>query len=596
MFDRSLRGLVIITVFISFSLMANNQTVSISGHVIDANHDGVADATVGLIGLQLQTTTDMYGAYTLNNLPSNLAPNMSTVQKGNAITIRQNELIVTLEQSSQVTVKLFNINGRLVTPAINEKMNTGTNRFVLTKSLLPTGVYLAHVKIGNSETNFKTTLTNGYCKLSSTILSKTSSLAKNTAAAVDTLIVSKSGFSTMLIPIESWTGTVNVIMGQDAQQKVATITIQAKSQNGNALTKRMATASTENIESFKVLITQVCLYKDVQLNGSGWSSASGPLSLFNCDSALSAGYDHFNADSARKSDTGYINFLDTNSVKKLSSPKSLSAMDTGAYKYVIVNFNKPFKIRASVPSVTGTTFYTHDGPVSDSFFPNTTIPNYKTHSATLLTTSPAEEAVVTMNNGGTLFRLLNPMRVTQTDIDSNRQFNLLMFFNTNGFLYGFNNRLASGDPSGIYDTAGNQIMVPFLDLTPVAYRKGDTVLLETYKFDINDTSVSGDHRAYDLKLDICTLREDSTNIYATSLRGLVNEHQQVPTAPPKIFFISKDGEKYSFKNWDNSPIIDNFTRLGTVNDSSHANFYKANISSVATFNVSYKLVEKKQIN
>jgi hypothetical protein len=395
-------------------------------------------------------------------------------------------------------------------------------------------------------------------------------------------------------------------VGEDntsTQKPAATIALSAMKSSASALAKTQS--PTASIESFKICITTVLLAEDVIMNGTA-ASFTKTLSLY-AGPIGSQYYPQFNADSARKSDIGFIDFTNSASLENLTGTAvineeigmidsvrkadsiltghidttSVADLDTfihaGIYRYIYVGFMKPFKITGSALSITGDTYYTKDGTMD---FVNNEYTS--TISEKLLTEAPAEEAVVMKNNGGTLFKLLRPLVVTKQDVYDSTIFRVLLVFNPNGFLSAYDSRLTNGGEGGIADTTGKTIKVPFLDVVPIAYRDGQTVIQETYL--ISDVGQS----IY-TQLELCTVNEDSANIYGANIRGVTMNASQLPQEYQKIVTVDEVNGKITFKDMNGTIIADNFTRTvsGTMDI-----YYGSNKSA----GVSYTLTDKKSIN
>jgi hypothetical protein len=365
----------------------------------------------------------------------------------------------------------------------------------------------------------------------------------------------------------------------------------------NSTTGLAKTAQATSIESFKINIHQVQIHKDVVMNGSGYESLEA-LELYN-GPVSGAEYPNFNAARARASDNGFIDFVNPASLSNFTGSTAIdeelrrraegtssdsNEIDTfhnaGIYRYVSVGFMRPFKIKGVVHSITGEDYYTKDGVASGE-------EGSSTIASTPLTTAPAEEAVVMKNNGGTVFRLLKPLIITKQDIIDTAIFRILLVFNADGFLSAYNSNVTDGGAGGITDALGNVIKVPFLDIVPVAFRDGQRVVKETYLF-----TEESQPRSY-VQLELCTVLEDSTNVYGVSLRGVTKDSSQLPAEFQTVRSVVETDGKLTFSDWAGTMLVGKFVRLNNVNDVGVADIgHGPNVSA----NVSYTLIAKNIIN
>jgi len=329
------------------------------------------------------------------------------------------------------------------------------------------------------------------------------------------------------------------------------------------------------LESLQYYIRDIKLCQDLTIDGTGYSNTSGLYSLFSKTDAPD--YNTFGAVDARSTTDGYIDFMDSTSLGSLTNTVNLDATNIGSYNYALTDWLQPIKVKGSI-AVDGTTIYTHDGTValSSSY--------YTTTSSTALTTSPSELAIAQLNNGGTWFRLLKPLEITQDDIDNNTQFKMLLVFNPDGFLFGWNNNDYTGTNNKIIDSNNNGFYIAFLDASPIAYRDGQTVYCESYTYTVVD---AGNSLNFNARLEIYYVNEDSDNIYAATIRHLVNSSNTVPASSLKIFTVEDSSSILTFKASDDTAIVDNFTRLEIVSQTGTAVVAYYAGSTVTTKSVTY---------
>lgn len=330
-----------------------------------------------------------------------------------------------------------------------------------------------------------------------------------------------------------------------------------------------------SLTSMKYRIIRIFLADDISITGSGYNTpSSGKWKMFTIfslgrDVWGNGEYDSFNADKAASDSTGYVDLMDASSVASLgSSPAIVNSDLVGKFNYVLVDWFKPVKVKGTINLGGTTNLYTHDGTHQK----NGDTPSTK--STKSLLASPAEEAVVELNNGGTWFRLLKPLEITAKDVAQKTSFKLFMAFNPEGVLRGAND----GQNGNLVDGSGsNSILVPQLDLSAVVYRAGDKVVRETYE----GTTYQVVNQTYTIRLEIYTIQSDSQNVYAVTWRNIIDSTGTFPPSENKIFTVTDaGGGSLSFNDYANSALIKNFKRQTAVNATTSATVTGSAASSV----------------
>ncbi len=385
----------------------------------------------------------------------------------------------------------------------------------------------------------------------------------------------------------------------------------------NALA-RVAPSGGSGLESFQVAVSDISLAKDLTTSGSGWSGISGVLPLFSQDIG-----DHNSVDTTMARDPAwsrhYIDFCSQASIGRIASSKPFTLRDTGDYHWVVINWAPFFRVRSAIPLPGGDTVFTHDGPVTRHLYPNSNGNDnayYITEPSQSLLQGPAEEAIVRKNNGGTWFRFLKPLHLTEADLDSavtladtvgrdsagqpivkfvpSGKWNVLLVFNPLDFLYagqndhsntGINGDIVSADSSAY-------VHVPFLKATAVPYREGEDVMRETYEFSVQiDTAWA--RGTYGMRLELYLIGD---NVVAATLNSYPTDGSLAPPDVPTIFFAEDKGDgSLSLQNYDHSPVFDGFLRRQVVGQEGTVLWNAGPLSQDAQ-TLTYRLAEIKKMN
>jgi|GEM_PF-2964685 len=385
--------------------------------------------------------------------------------------------------------------------------------------------------------------------------------------------------------------------------------------NGKQGVGKLGSSGSAGLESFQVAVSQIQLAKSLNTNGSGWSDISGTLPLFSQDLG------DFNAvDTAQARSLAwnahYIDFCSHTSIERISSSQPFTLRDTGDYHWAVINWAPFFRIRATVPLPGNDTVYTHDGPIVSHFFPNSAVPYYVTESSQSLLQGPSEDALVRKNNGGTWFRFLKPLRLTEADLDTGMmvadtvgrdslgqpiihhiasgKWNVLLVFNPRDFNYaGTQDSGDMGINTDILSPAGSAYLhVPFLKATAVPYRDGEDVMRETYEFSVNG-EFAGTQGTYGMRLELYLIGD---NLVAATMTSYPTDGNLAPPEAPTIFFADTKGDgSLSLQNYDRSPIFDGFQRMTSVGGEGTV-AWDPGVSGQNAQTLSYHLVESRKAN
>ena len=219
-------------------------------------------------------------------------------------------------------------------------------------------------------------------------------------------------------------------------------------------------------------------------------------------------------------------------------------LPAGAHRFnwAIATWNRPVKMQASVPLGDGTSLFTKDG---DEVMQGGG--GYTMVTADM-TSGPSEPGLVDLNNGGTWFRLQNPVSIP----DSAGTFTLSLVFNPDRLIKASANG-ASNYP--MRDSLNRGIYTPILDLTPVLHSTAAPVQKETFVL-----TGAGE---FDIRLELYSLAGDSAHtIMGASIKSLytAGTTQNVMHPLPVSFIHTAGDGSLTFSAWNDMPLIAGFTR------------------------------------
>jgi uncharacterized protein (TIGR02145 family) len=192
--------------------------VNLTGTVTDgAGGSPLPGVSVALKTLGISDTTDAQGKYQIIATGSKWEGRSSAkiIPGGRVV---GNLMRLDILEHSPVTVELFDATGVKITTLFkNGNLAGGTYDINLSASRVAAGLYLIRVRQGNqtwihrylpTQTALQRNLTNNAIGASSKGMAKRS----DAGAAIDTLVFSKSGYGTIKIPIQSYTGVIDTVL------------------------------------------------------------------------------------------------------------------------------------------------------------------------------------------------------------------------------------------------------------------------------------------------------------------------------------------------------------------------------------------------
>lgn len=337
--------------------------------------------------------------------------------------------------------------------------------------------------------------------------------------------------------------------------------------NGPALTADetlVGQATGANLESMKFRLQRVELCSEMAQG----SCASGPWSIFSESNA--SNYDTFTSKEAAADDTGYIDFMNKDSLASLGTNTVYNEGHVGSYKTALVFWYRPFKIKASVPMLDGqTTLYTKS---STDFRSNGASGLDVTYETTVsgITTAPAEEGVFFLPNGGTYVHLQKPFEITEADIENKVPFKIVMAFDPDDLIKGIQRGPRTDNfLTGMADPdAGFRIEAPFLQVAPVVARENEKIMRETYLL----RSTSGHAIAHDVRLSLYYIEEDEEkSVRAVTSTVVYNSATSSPwdAFPQTSSITANEDGTINLLDWGGFKILGSFKRMtatGTIDN------------------------------
>ena len=208
--------------------------------------------------------------------------------------------------------------------------------------------------------------------------------------------------------------------------------------------------------SYAIYQVQICEKLDV--TGTAFSNPTNCASLYKMDYSQSD-YDSNNVTAP---------YLDMMQMAATRAALNVGVTATaGTYNYGLVNWFKPIKVKGSVTLSDASVLYTK----SDATYTSGGSGYYTKMNN--MTSAPAEEATVQLNNGGAWFKFATPWTY-----DGKTAIQLDLAFTPNDVLKGSNGTSAylARDAN-----SGNGIDIPLLGITPIVHSSGDTASKEVYR-------------------------------------------------------------------------------------------------------------------
>jgi hypothetical protein len=304
------------------------------------------------------------------------------------------------------------------------------------------------------------------------------------------------------------------------------------------------------LESLKYYILSIQICENIQISGTAYNNPSGCLYLYKNDVTSNSEYENFGLDAAKDDTSNYLDLLSTSDRAKLSRSVGLSYSDARSYNYGIINWMMPVKVKVSVPLSDGTYLYSR----------TTKMENNEVYAVDSLTNSPAQEAIVKLNNGGNWMRFQNPLVITTDHISSRAQFKLTLAFNPDGIIHG--KKMVSN--YALKDSNQNGLDIPMIDLAPIPHKASDNVIRETYHINFPQPNYAASGV---VRLELYYVSSDTEKtIYAATTTSIYTNSSADSELPmiQKVSFIQTNQGKINFLNWENTAFIEGLSRFTTA--------------------------------
>ncbi|MDD5675336.1 MAG: hypothetical protein PHC61_14290 [Chitinivibrionales bacterium] len=204
---RTYTGAIAVFTILLASLGLSAQTISISGTLIDAQTLApVQGATATLVGKTLTTTTNAQGLFGFQNSTAAFKENAPRSFRADNITIRDGFLRIVNGSGflKNAVVEFFDARGRCLFRETLKGADRGSQAYVL-PSLAGSGAFFLRVNAGGTSIVRKLITIGGKNEVSLNFaVQNNGALAKTLAAAIDSIVISKSGYQTRTVTLSGY--------------------------------------------------------------------------------------------------------------------------------------------------------------------------------------------------------------------------------------------------------------------------------------------------------------------------------------------------------------------------------------------------------
>jgi len=321
------------------------------------------------------------------------------------------------------------------------------------------------------------------------------------------------------------------------------------------------------IEELHYYLTGITMSEDMTLTGTAWSDPVGTMNLM--EHAMSEQeYDAFGYDEGVADTTNYIDMMSPASQAKLQIKTSVSSAGGNGYRFMFVNWARPFKVRATAYAADGITpvMSTKAGVRNEDLSNGN---NYgfamQTVSDKPLTAEGSELATVVANNGGSIIRLFEPVK-----IEPGVPKVLYLLFDPLQTIRAGGPTPDDGMPHSLLGADRMYFDTGIISVVPVLARPTDKIMRERYRIRLNEASElrnPGQSTGFDMILQVYTLESAPDVVSAVTIGSLALEGESLlPEGAPfqlgLVFYIDRDTTTglYSFNQHDESSIVSGFAR------------------------------------
>jgi hypothetical protein len=254
-------------------------------------------------------------------------------------------------------------------------------------------------------------------------------------------------------------------------------------------------------------------------------------------------------------DKGFINMADKTERKKLEKSVSIRKGQVGKYYYGIVSFMRPVRLHATIPLLNGQTVYTKAGEERNE----ATCGKYTFVTANQLA-GPAERTALTLNNGGTWFKFMQPLDLAEFT----GEVKVMLAYNLDSII----NAKYTSRCGYVRDANYLSVTVPFMEFLPVVYQAGEKITKETYAIVLPSP--------YNVTVRLELYFGDKTPDVVRAVDGKEIYTSVSPSDPMpwgKTFSITSDADGLNFNEFDGRTVLGKLKRTA----SGTAKFYCYNL-------------------
>ncbi len=257
-----------------------------------------------------------------------------------------------------------------------------------------------------------------------------------------------------------------------------------------------------SLTSLKYFITSISLCQEMNLSESGYSSATGCITIYQtADTSVYSIYNTYSISEALNDtiDSHFFDLLTEKGRAKLVQTKVLAASDVGTYRYGRINVMRPVKITGSFfDPASNELFFTKTPKTSEIVALGNDSAGRKIESvvySTTDTTSPDPSELTLMNsNGETWFAFARPLELTATDIADGIALDVRFAFNPDQFASAVATAscgaYSSSSPTAFDETNCVTFSVPMAKFAAVPIKTSEKLTKEIYVSDFSSASGS----------------------------------------------------------------------------------------------------------
>lgn len=198
---------------LAIALAASAQTISLSGTVSNQTGKPISGAIITLVRQKLIDTTNATGAYLFGGTSGIIAS--SALPNTDNIAMRNSVLSLKLTESAPVRIEILDVGGHTLARLLNSHVVAGEYRFNLLTKPLSTQILVISITIDRRVSTFHYLPVPGNMQKIATSAASSNGEGRvlvTVPTSVDTLLVSKPGYTSKVTPITSYQGTVNITL------------------------------------------------------------------------------------------------------------------------------------------------------------------------------------------------------------------------------------------------------------------------------------------------------------------------------------------------------------------------------------------------